>query len=55
MSNPKNDQTQAAQSMNQQGSGSRYHEKHAGNVTGYGELDPNAEKATNMDDNSPSS
>ncbi|WML31372.1 hypothetical protein RCG24_05730 [Neobacillus sp. OS1-32] len=34
----------------QQNSGSQYHEEHAGNVTGYGEMDPVAEGGSNMSD-----
>lgn len=36
-------------------SGSQYHEEHAGNVTGYGEIDPNAEGLRNKQDNPASS
>ncbi|MCM3567767.1 hypothetical protein [Neobacillus mesonae] len=40
----------------QQGSGSKYHEEHAGKVTGYGEMDPIAENINNRADlDSPSS
>lgn len=35
---------------NQQGSGSQYHEQHAGNIEGYGELDPNG-KGVNSTNN----
>lgn len=55
MNNPRNDQKQMGQSMNQQGSGSRYHEEHAGKVTGYGQPDPIAEEAINKNDSSASS
>ncbi|WP_157273130.1 hypothetical protein [Neobacillus bataviensis] len=34
----------------QSGTGSKYHEEHAGKVTGYGQPDPNAEGLTNMTD-----
>ncbi|WML39769.1 hypothetical protein RCG19_21780 [Neobacillus sp. OS1-2] len=37
-------------SGNQPGSGSKYHEEHAGKVTGYGQPDPNAEGLTNLSD-----
>ncbi|GHH99140.1 hypothetical protein [Neobacillus kokaensis] len=34
----------------QTGSGTKYHEEHASKVTGYGEIDPNAERLTNRTD-----
>ncbi|WP_157081379.1 hypothetical protein [Neobacillus soli] len=42
-----NNERQLDQSATQPGSGSKYHEKHAGNVTGYGEMDENAKTLTN--------
>ncbi|MFK9093631.1 hypothetical protein [Bacillus salipaludis] len=52
MSNQKriNSENQRDPSANQPGSGSKYHEEHAGKVTGYGQPDPNAEGLTNMSD-----
>ncbi len=40
-----NGEKQRGQSHHQPGSGSKYHEEHAGKVTGYGQPDPNAERA----------
>ncbi len=47
-----NEVKQRGQSDNQQASGSKYHEDHAGKVTGYGQPDPNAERLTNIADKS---
>ncbi|WP_161487169.1 hypothetical protein [Neobacillus mesonae] len=51
----KNNNNSKAKAVYQSGSGSEYHEEHAGNVTGYGEIDPNAEGLTNMKDKNSSS
>lgn len=40
-----NGEKQRGQSSNQPGSGSKYHEEHAGKVTGYGQPDPNVKEA----------
>ncbi len=40
-----NGEKQRGQSGNQPGSGSKYHEEHAGKITGYGQPDPNAKEA----------
>lgn len=49
-----NRNTQKGQFGNQPGSGSKYHEEHAGKVTGYGQPDQSAEGLTNRSDNSTS-
>ena len=41
----RNSEKQRGQSGNQPGSGTKYHEEHAGKVTGYGQPDPNAKEA----------
>lgn len=41
---------QNGKSINSQGSGSEYHLEHAGNIEGYGEIDPNARDQMNKDD-----
>ncbi|WHY75278.1 hypothetical protein QNH20_14075 [Neobacillus sp. WH10] len=45
-----NGEKQRGQSGNQPGSGSKYHEDHAGKVTGYGQPDTNTERLTNIED-----
>ncbi|MBU8880695.1 hypothetical protein BGM26_17205 [Bacillus sp. FJAT-29790] len=47
-----NGEIQRGQSGNQPGSGSKYHEEHAGKVTGYGQPDPNAKRLTKIVDKS---
>lgn len=44
LSKQKNNQNEKVNSAaNKQGSGTEYHNKHAGHIEGYGEIDPNAE------------
>ncbi|MFJ5716891.1 hypothetical protein [Neobacillus sp. NPDC093127] len=45
-----NRDNQKGQFGNQPGSGSKYHEEHAGKVTGYGQPDPSVEGLTNSSD-----
>jgi len=45
-----NGEIQRGKSGNQPGSGSKYHEEHAGKVTGYGQPDSNVEMLTNKAD-----
>ncbi|WP_190284900.1 hypothetical protein [Bacillus sp. S3] len=49
-----NREMQKGQSAHQSGSGSRYHEEHAGKVTGYGQPDVTAEELTNKSEDRPS-
>lgn len=44
MSKKNNKQNEEVNSAaNEQGSGTEYHNEHAGHIEGYGEIDPNAE------------
>ncbi|MEH7355008.1 hypothetical protein V7150_15735 [Neobacillus drentensis] len=45
-----NGEIQKGKSGNQPGSGSKYHEEHAGKVTGYGQPNSNVEMLTNKAD-----
>ncbi|WP_159433138.1 hypothetical protein [Bacillus massilinigeriensis] len=50
MTNPQSNKNQRANTGSNQNSGSEYHMEHAGQVPGYGEMDPNAKGLNDKDE-----